>query len=218
MEITAKLKYFRQSPRKARLVLDLIRGLDTSEALAQLKVLNKKSAVPVMKLLRSAMANAEHNYSLDQNSLYIKRIYAEAGKTLKRWKPRAFGRTAPILKKTCHISLILEEKLATLSASSKKKSLSLSAKRSTAKFSLPKSEQLTGEDVKKIEEPKVVKNLKEIKQKSEKEKTDVHQSSPKIIDDSRETKYRLPAEKQEKRKSIGKFKGFVKKVFTRKTG
>ena len=224
MEITAKLNNYRQSPRKVRLVLDLIRGLDTQDALTQLKFLNKRSANPVMKLLLSAMANAEHNFSLDQNNLYIKKIYAEAGRTLKRWKPRAFGRTAPILKKSCHISLILEEKLAGLSADLKKMGSSLSAGRQKANVFLPKSDQtadVNAKDVKplkKIEEPKVVKNLKEIKSKLEKEKKDIHQTSSEAINAGHEINHRLPEEKQEKRKNVGKFKGFAKKMFTRKVG
>jgi large subunit ribosomal protein L22 len=107
MEVTAKLRYLRQSPRKVRLVTDLIRGLETKQALNQLKFINKRASRPITKLIQSAIANAEHNFSLNPESLYIKTIFVDQGPTLKRWRARAFGRSAQIRKRTSHITVIL---------------------------------------------------------------------------------------------------------------
>ncbi len=110
MPITAKLRHLRISPRKVRLVTDLVKGLSVEEAEKQLKFLNKKAARPVLKLLNSAIANAQHNASLAKEILYVKDITVEPGPTLKRWRPRAMGRSAPIMKRTSHINIILDQK------------------------------------------------------------------------------------------------------------
>jgi len=109
MEVKAKTKHIRMSPRKIRLVVDVIRGLVISQALDQLKFLNKKAVRPVEKLIKSCLANAEHNYELDKNNLYIKEIRVDEGSTLHRWMPRAHGRATPIRKRTSHIILTLAE-------------------------------------------------------------------------------------------------------------
>ena len=95
------------SPRKVRLVVNTIRGLSVAAAETRLNFLPKLAAQPVLKLLNSAVANAEHNFKLDKKDLYVKFIVADGGPTLKRFRPRAFGRAAPIRKRTTHISLIL---------------------------------------------------------------------------------------------------------------
>jgi large subunit ribosomal protein L22 len=110
MEVTAKLRYYRQSPRKVRLVANLIRGLDAKPAVAQLQFLNKTAARAIEKLLNSAIANATHNFSLNSDNLYIKSIMVDGGPTLKRWRARAFGRAAAIRKHTSHVTVILNEK------------------------------------------------------------------------------------------------------------
>jgi large subunit ribosomal protein L22 len=109
MEIKAKVKNLRMSARKARLVLDLVRDLPINSALDQLRFNNKKATAPISKLLKTALADAEHNFNLDSANLKIKEIKADEGATMKRWMPRAFGRATQIRKRTCHISLILEE-------------------------------------------------------------------------------------------------------------
>lgn len=111
MEAKAKLRYLHIAPRKVRLVINLIRGLEVGRALEQLSVIKQRAARPVFKLLKSAIANAEHNFNLDKNNLYIKEIRADEGPTLKRWQPRAFGRAFPIMKRASHISIILEERV-----------------------------------------------------------------------------------------------------------
>lgn len=109
MEVLAKLRFLRMAPRKIRLVVDTIRGLPVEQAEYQLAFLEKKAAVPVLKLLKSAMANAENNFKLKKDNLYIKKITVDQGPTLKRWQPRAFGRAAMIRKKSSHITVVLDE-------------------------------------------------------------------------------------------------------------
>jgi large subunit ribosomal protein L22 len=110
MEVKAKARYLRMSPKKVRLIIDLIRGLDVQTARTQLRFQKKAASVPVLKLLESAVANAKHNFNLDEQDLFIKTITADGGPTLHRWRPRAFGRSAPIRKRTTHLSVILSEK------------------------------------------------------------------------------------------------------------
>lgn len=110
MEIKAHLNYLRIAPRKIRLVASLIKGMDTHRAEIILDRLPKRSALPVLKLLRSAIANAEHNFQLKRGDLYIKNILVNSGNVLKRSTPRAFGRAALIRKRTSHVSLTLDTK------------------------------------------------------------------------------------------------------------
>lgn len=111
MEVVAKLRYYRQSPRKVRLITDLIKGLNTSEALSELQFANKTAARQVIKLIQSAVANATHNFSLDANNLFIKNITVDSGPTLKRWRARAFGRASMIRKHMSHVTITLDEKV-----------------------------------------------------------------------------------------------------------
>lgn len=110
METVAKLKHLRISPRKIRLVANLIKGLDVSEAKFQLENLSKASSGPVLKLINSAIANARHNFNLPEEGLYVKSIFVDGGPSLKRWMPRAMGRATPIMKRTSHITLILDQR------------------------------------------------------------------------------------------------------------
>jgi len=109
MEVKAKVRYLRVSPRKVRLVIDMIRGKNVAEALDILTFSNKWAKRPIVKLLDSAVANAKHNFSLEEDNLYIKSIRADGGPMLKRWRPRAFGRASTIRKRTTHIEIILDE-------------------------------------------------------------------------------------------------------------
>jgi large subunit ribosomal protein L22 len=110
MEVKAQAKYVRMSPRKIRLVADLIRSLEVEKAEFQLSFMTKAAAEPVLKLLKSAVANALHDFKLKKENLYVKEIRADAGPTLKRWQPRAFGRATPIRKRSAHIAVVLGEK------------------------------------------------------------------------------------------------------------
>ncbi len=109
MEITAKLNHLRMSPRKVRLVVDVVRKMPVVEALDQLKFMNKRAAEPIGKLVSSAIANAENTYSLEKDNLYIKEIKVDEAATLKRWMPRAHGRATTIRKRGSHIFLMLAE-------------------------------------------------------------------------------------------------------------
>ena len=109
MDVHATLRHLRMSPRKVRLVIDAIRGLSVTEADIRLSFIKKGASLPVQKLLRSAMANAEHNFKLMRDHLSVKTITADGGPMLKRSQPRAFGRAFPIRKRTTHISIILTD-------------------------------------------------------------------------------------------------------------
>lgn len=110
MQVTAKAKTVRISPRKVRLVLDQVRGLSVADAQQTLKYMNKGAAEPVLKLINSAKANAENNFNLNSDNLYIAEIKADEGFTIKRFRPRAFGRAGMIRKRTSHITVVLDEK------------------------------------------------------------------------------------------------------------
>ncbi|MBQ0137861.1 MAG: 50S ribosomal protein L22 [Kurthia sp.] len=100
----------RIAPRKVRLVVDLIRGKQVGEAIAILNHTPRSASPVVEKVLKSAIANAEHNYDLDVNSLYISEVFVDEGATLKRFRPRAQGRASAINKRTSHITLVVSEK------------------------------------------------------------------------------------------------------------
>ena len=110
MEAKAYLKYARISPRKVKIVLDLIRGKDTETAMAILKNTPKGASEYLIKLLKSAVANAEHNFQMDGSKLYVSECFVCPGPTLKRVMPRAQGRAFRILKRTSHVTLAVKEK------------------------------------------------------------------------------------------------------------
>ena len=100
----------RIAPRKVRLVVDLIRGKQVGEAVAILRHTPKAASPVVEKVLKSAVANAEHNYELDVNNLVVSEIFVDEGPTLKRFRPRAQGRASAINKRTSHITIVVSEK------------------------------------------------------------------------------------------------------------
>lgn len=110
MEAKACAKYVRISPRKARQIMDLIRGKNVNEAYTILKFTPHKGSAIVTKVLKSAVANAEHNNDMDTDSLYISAAYADQGPSLKRYKPRAMGRADGINKMTSHITVVVSER------------------------------------------------------------------------------------------------------------
>lgn len=109
MEVKAVTRYVRIAPRKVRIVTELVKGKPAEEALTILKFLPKKAARLVSKTLQSAVANAEQNPNIDVDTLYIKRIYVDGGPSMKRWRARAMGRATRILKRSSHITIILDE-------------------------------------------------------------------------------------------------------------
>jgi large subunit ribosomal protein L22 len=193
MEVRAKAKYVRTSPRKVRLVLDVVRGLKAGDAMDQLNFINKLAAKPVKKLLVSAIANGVNNYSLDKDNLYIKQITADEGPTLHRWQPRARGRATPIRKRTSHIEIVLAELVESGQKAAKKKEIAAPVKLD----SKPKEDE-------------------GVKIKSDKGAEKVAQSpeekGKKIVDPR--------SEGRGKHTKIegGREKGFVNKIFRRKSG
>ena len=109
IRVRAQAKWVRTSARKARLVLDHIRGRSVPEARTILAFTTRAAATDIEKVLRSAVANAEANHGLDGDDLVVEAAYADEGPTLKRWKPRARGRVNRIRKRTCHVTIVLAE-------------------------------------------------------------------------------------------------------------
>lgn len=110
MEAKAVLMHMRVSPRKARLVADLVRGKNVQYALDALKFTNRAASAPIRKLIESAVANAENNHGLDPDILWVKELTVDTGPTLKRFMPRAQGRAYSIRKRTSHVKVVLAEK------------------------------------------------------------------------------------------------------------
>ena len=107
-EARAIAKNVRVTPRKVRLVIDLVRGLDVKEALGILANVNKAAAVPVSKLIKSAAANATNNFGMDEDKLYIATIYANDGLRMKRYLPRAKGSASGLVKRASHITVVVK--------------------------------------------------------------------------------------------------------------
>ncbi len=110
MQAKAIARYIRMSPRKARVVVDLVRGKDVDEALAILQFTPRAASNVVEKVIRSAAANAENNHDMDADSLYVSECYVDQGPTLKRIRPRARGMADRVRKRTSHITVILDER------------------------------------------------------------------------------------------------------------
>ena len=110
MEAKAKVQFVRISPRKVKIVLDLIRGKDAGTAMGILKNTPRAASELLIKLLGSAVANAENNFHMDSSKLYVSECYANEGPTLKRIMPRAKGSADRILKRTSHITIVVKER------------------------------------------------------------------------------------------------------------
>ena len=108
MESKAVAKFVRITPRKVRIVLDLIRGKNVAEAFAILKFTPKAGADVVEKVLRSAVANAENNFDMDVDKLFVKTAFADGGPTMKRIHPRSRGQAFKILKRTSHVTIVVD--------------------------------------------------------------------------------------------------------------
>jgi large subunit ribosomal protein L22 len=125
----ARARYVRMSATKARRVVDLIRGLPAEEADAVLRFAPQAASEPVRKVLMSAVANAQHNQDLDRGALFVSRAYVDEGPTSKRVQPRAQGRAYRILKRTCHITVVLAERPAGAAAGGQKSDTATGARR-----------------------------------------------------------------------------------------
>lgn len=194
MEIKAKVKHIKISPRKVRLVADIVRGAKIGDALNQLAFTNKKATKPVEKLIKSAIANAENNYELEKENLFVKEIIVNEGPTLHRWMPRARGRATPVRKRTSHIDLVLGE----LVDSGEKKAVKQKVEKPVKLDSKPKEDdgvKVAGKKDKKTED-----------------KPETSDKEAKIIDPRGEGKG-----KHTRAEGKGQ-KGFVDKIFRRKSG
>ncbi|MFO1519770.1 MAG: 50S ribosomal protein L22 [bacterium] len=109
-QVKAKISYLRVAPRKARLVCDLVRGKKVQEAMDVLRFTKRGCSRDILKLIQSAVANANYKGGIDVDNLYVHRITVDQGTVYKRWLPRARGSATPILKKTSHVTVILSEK------------------------------------------------------------------------------------------------------------
>lgn len=173
MKVVAELNNLRISPRKVRLVTDLVKGMDTDEALVQLRNTVKGSVLPIEKLIKSAVANAENNFGLDRSNLYIFDLQVGEGPILKRWLPRAYGRATEIYKRTSRVYVTLEERVEGKNRKSKEQ---LEKERKAREEARKKMEQEILEQRKKEEEegaksgeavksPVIKKELKEAESK-----------------------------------------------------
>ena len=109
-QASATARTVRVTTRKAKLVLDLVRGKDVKEAMGILKFTPNKAARITYKVVKSAVANATHNFQMDEDKLFVKEGYANEGVTLKRFMPRAKGSASPIMKRTSHITVVVAER------------------------------------------------------------------------------------------------------------
>ncbi|HYD49120.1 MAG TPA: 50S ribosomal protein L22 [Terriglobales bacterium] len=110
MEAKAVSRHLRIAPRKARLVIDMIRGKSVSEALMILDFTARKGAKLVTKTLKSVIANAENTQRVDVDKLYVRKIHVDEGVTIKRFLPRAHGRATPLRKRSSHITIVVDER------------------------------------------------------------------------------------------------------------
>lgn len=110
MESKAVAKYIRIAPRKIRVVMDLVRGKNVAEAFAILKFTPKVGAEVIEKVLKSAVANAEHNFDMNVDQLYVAAAYVDQGPTLKRIHPRSRGQAFKILKRSSHVTVVVKER------------------------------------------------------------------------------------------------------------
>ncbi len=173
MSVRAKLGYLRIAPRKVRLVVDLIRGKDVIDAQRQLEILPRMSSQPVLKLLRSAIANAVTSHKSSESNLYVSTVFVNEGMTIKRFRPRAFGRAAPIRRRTCSVVIELDERVPT------KKEAVKTDKKVDEK---PKTKKI-GTKTTKTAEKKVAKAKKETKKTPAKKATTKTPSKKKVTKD-----------------------------------
>ena len=165
MIVKAKLNYLRISPRKTRLVADLIRGKSVLEAQAILNFIVKKSKEPFLKLLNQAVNNAQNSFQLDEKNLYISKITVDEGPKLKRWRPRSRGQAYEIQKKTSHISIVLDQ---IITKPVKKKKKQDKAEKKEQEKPLVVSKNLENDKIERTEKAKLRPENEKIKPKTEK--------------------------------------------------
>lgn len=193
----AHTRYIRQSARKVRLVAGLIRGMSVERALGQLGSLTKAARIPVEKTLRSAMANAQNNFQKDVSNLFIKEIQINQGAVLKRWRPRAFGRAAPIHKHSCHILIVLDEMAGTEKKTVKKNEVSTVIEESGTQSAPDRSPEVKNKKIKNTPPH------------------DTHDHKPEIFDKARTGKHETAQRANRTEKKGG---SVIKNIMQRKTG
>ena len=205
MQAKAKLRFLRISTRKVRLIADVIRGLKVQDAINQLGFLRRAAKTPILKLLKSAIANAENNFNLKSDNLYIKEIKVDEGGALKRWQPRAHGRATPIRKGLSHVLIVLDEIVPSKVKKAKVKEAKKEGK-PVKVSSLSEIKKTPLEPTVKTERKGEESAAKELAKEAGKEIEDVR----------REGKHRH--KQQEEKRTMKKSKGFIKKIFSRKAG
>lgn len=185
---SAKLRYLRIAPRKARLVANVIKGLAVGEAEAQLMFNAKRASDPVLKLLRSAVANAK-NKQLNAEKMVVKEIRVDGGPMIKRWLPRAQGRATPLQKKSSHITLIIEE----------------SEKISVPRFKIEKEKRIRKSQAEKMK-----------KEKTEDKHEHAHEHIHEYEHEHHDHGHGTESEKTSQKKS-SITKGFAQRIFRRKS-
>ena len=192
MQVKAKLNNLRISPRKVRLVADIVKGMDVDESLVVVANIVKRSSAHLEKLIKSAIANAENNFGMDRDNLYIFDIQVSEGYTLKRWMPRAYGRATTILKRSSKVFVILEERVEGKNRKSKK--------------------QLEEERESRIKEK--TKRQKVVTEGSEKIKEEVKETEgeEKISAEHKKEHHDVEGKRKQSRES-----GWAKKIFRRKS-
>lgn len=197
MQVTIKAKYVRILPRKMRLAANIVRGLDASAGLEKLSLIKNRARLPLQKALLSALANARHNYELEDSNLYIKEIRVDEGPVYARWMPRAHGRASAIRKQTSHIIIVLAEKIPGKKKIKAKKPSKIETVRVDEKMSRPEAEKV------------------EVDKKDEEAKDARESHKAEIFDVRRKGGYR---DMQQQEKTKQKEKGFFRKMFRRKAG
>ncbi|MCX6740578.1 MAG: 50S ribosomal protein L22 [Candidatus Parcubacteria bacterium] len=198
MQVKAQLKYLRMSPKKLRLIADIIRGMKVEDALIQLSFVNRLARKPIIKLLNSAIANAVNNFNLKKDNLMVKEIKVDMAGMLKRWQYKAHGRATPLRKRNAHILLVLEEIVP-----SKTKAKKVKAEKAVKVSSL---EEIKDKEIPRKLEVKEEKISKEVEKGNEESPIDIR------MEGKRRHKQNL-----DKRQMKGE-KGFIKKIFNRKSG
>ncbi len=176
MEVKVKLRHLRIAPRKVRLIADLIRGKGAIEAQALLNFCKKRAALPVSKLLKSALANAKNNLNIEESNLFISKITVDEGPKLKRWRPRSRGQAFEIQKKTSHITLVLKEKEETKEKRTKKTKKAKESKPSSIREEKPEISKEKPEGVERSD-----KIAKKVKPKKEFQKPFTRKITPKMF-------------------------------------
>lgn len=193
MKVTATLKNLRTSPRKVRLVANFIKDMDANAALVQLTHTVKKTSPEIKKLLASAIANAENNFGLDRNNLFVSEIQVGEGTKMKRWLPRAHGRATLLLKRSSRVYITLDERVEGKNRKTK--------------------EEL--EKIKKQREEEREKMIKEFEKQQEKEAKEAKEGGEQAEGEKKTAKPAAVRGKKGEAKKAPE-SGFLKKVFNRK--